>query len=153
MLQCAVGYPITMEHQVDNMVFSLSMKEKMRIIIEHYAARTQYKSYGGMETVFFKNNSLRGSFKHSGDRILNININFTSHKELPEALSYIAEYVRYEWKTRRKKTNREMRFECRRKVRSQPWRFLKTNQAEWESISINNLPRSVSFMHLNQNTE
>lgn len=51
-LQCAMGYPITMSHQTDNMIFSPHLSSYLRIIKEDNLAKVTYHSYKGIKTVF-----------------------------------------------------------------------------------------------------
>lgn len=97
-----------------------------------------------------------GPFTHNGNHLHHIYLNFTTHKELADSLSYIAEYVTYKWdrsRQKKKKTNKAMRMECKRDVKSKPWDFLGVSQHQWESISVEKLPISLSFLHIHETSE
>lgn len=123
MLQIVLGYPITMSHQVDNVTFSPVMKGQLRLIKTKSMNEVYYTTCQGEETVYFRQKETMGSFMHNGSHIHHINLNFTNHKDLADALSHIAEYVRYNWDVSKKTTKGAIRQEWKSKVKQYSWNF------------------------------
>nr|QED21505.1 PB2 [Lestrade virus] len=152
-IRSALGLPVISETSNDGLITSPNPSK----VICHRMSNlggTAYNVYLGMETVNFKYGDLRGTFSHNGAVINNVSTNFTTFRELRNALVEIAIYCRWNFNVTTAKNYQSMKNQARRYTSNNLGHLLQIEPVDLSRLERNTrIPHSYGILHLARASE